>query len=91
MISANKLVGTAVASVRAFFDPYMPDRAYHFLIRVRGSTETFHFQVTARNRFVALKQARLIPNLVECRAISGEELEGLLNNERGESGPEAPK
>jgi hypothetical protein len=59
----------------------MADREYHFLIRVRGSTETFHFQITARNRFVALKQARLIPNLVECRAISSEELADLLKNE----------
>ena len=59
----------------------MPNREYHFLIRVRGSAETFHFQITARNRFVALKQARLIPNLVECRVISSEELADLLKNE----------
>ena len=59
----------------------MADREYHFLIRVQDSTETFHFQITARNRFVALKQARLIPKLVECRAISSEELADLLKDE----------
>lgn len=55
----------------------MADREYHFLIRVQDSAQTFHFQVTARNRLVAFRQARLIPNIVECRAISSEELAGL--------------
>jgi hypothetical protein len=54
------------------------DREYHFLIRVWDSAETFHLQVTARNRSVALKQARMIPNLIDCRAISSEELARIV-------------
>ena len=61
----------------------MADREYHFLIRLWDGPQIFHVQITAKNRSEALRQVRSISNLVECRSISSEELEGLLKADSG--------
>jgi len=64
----------------------MAEKEFHFLVRVKGSSTNFHFQTLAISRKAALRQARQIPNLVELREISADELKELL--EDGDTKPQ---
>jgi len=63
----------------------MAEKEFHFLVRVKGSSTNFHFQTLAISRIAALRQARQIPNLVELREISANELKELLVDVRHEA------
>jgi hypothetical protein len=62
----------------------MAEQEFHFLVRVKGSSTNFHFQTLAMSRVAALRKARCIPNLVELREISAEELKELLRDVKHE-------
>jgi hypothetical protein len=63
----------------------MAEKEFHFLVRVEGSSTNFHFQTLAISRIAALRQAKRIPNLVELREITAEELKELLLDVRHEN------
>ena len=63
----------------------MAEKEFHFVVRVKDSSTNFHFQTRAISRKAALRQARQIPNLVELREISADELKELLEDVRHEA------
>jgi hypothetical protein len=62
---------------------------FHFLVRVSGSSETYHYEVLARSPASAKRKAQQIPHLTECRLITEYELADFLKRVTGKNGSES--
>jgi hypothetical protein len=58
-------------------EEFPEDRVFHYLIRLLECTVTIHCQISARTAAAARDQVEQIPNLIECREVSFEELTAM--------------
>jgi hypothetical protein len=63
------------------------NHSFHYLIRIAECTLPLHCEVIADSDAAARHHVKQIPNLMEWREISGEELAEILKNERALSSP----
>jgi hypothetical protein len=59
-------------------EEFPEDRVFHYLIRLLECTVTIHCQVSARTAAAARHRVEQIPNLIECREVSFEELTAIV-------------
>jgi hypothetical protein len=71
----------SIPTSRTLSDNY----SFHYLIRIAECALPLHSEVIADRHAAARHQVKRIPNLVEWRETSGEELAEILKNERAPS------
>jgi hypothetical protein len=69
----------------------LDNQSFHYLIRIAECTLTLHCEVTADSEPAAKHHVKQIPNLLEWREISVEELAGIIKDEKNQLAATAPQ